>query len=130
MKEEQAAVEKLIVIDIKLTRGLILALSCVVVFGTLLTFLTLRGDSASASGTEADQAASTGTRQFYLTSALAIGDEALTACAAGYHMASLWEITDLSNLRYNTSLGQASGDSGQGPPTSAMFLGNSIPARG
>lgn len=117
MKEEQAAAEKLIVIDIKLTRGLVLALSCVVVFGTLLTFLTLRGDSASASGTEADQAASTGTRQFYLTSALADGDEALTACAAGYHMASLWEITDPSNFKYNTALGKTKPDSGQGPPT-------------
>ena len=33
-------------------------------------------------------------------------------------MASLWEIADPTNLRYNTSLGQAVADSGQGPPSS------------
>jgi hypothetical protein len=57
---------------------------------------------------------------YYLTS----GDsydaaEAPGACAEGYHMASLWEIWDTSNLRYETSLGYQypSGDCGQGPPT-------------
>jgi hypothetical protein len=89
MKEKQTAPEKVIVIDIKLTRGLVVALSCVLVLVVLLTFLTLAGDSASASEMEAAQAASTGTRQFYLTSLPVTGAEALTACAAGYHMASL-----------------------------------------
>ncbi len=32
-------------------------------------------------------------------------------------MASLWEILDPSHLKYNTSLGQVTGDSGQGPPS-------------
>ncbi|CAN5485399.1 hypothetical protein BH20ACI3_BH20ACI3_33540 [soil metagenome] len=40
----------------------------------------------------------------------------MTACAAGYHMASLWEIHDPSNLRYDTALGQTLEDSGFGPP--------------
>jgi hypothetical protein len=117
MKEKQTAPEKLIVIDIKLTRGLVVALSCVVVLGAWLTFLTLAGDSASASEIEAAPATSTSMRQFYLTLTTTDGDEALTACAAGYHMASLWEIADPSNLKYNTALGRTKPDSGQGPPT-------------
>ncbi len=57
-------------------------------------------------------------RSYYLTSSYApTGATADTACAAGYHMASLWEIADPSHLRYNTALGDAQGDSGYGPPT-------------
>ncbi len=117
MKEKQTAPERLIVIDIKLTRGLVVALCCVLVLGVLLTYLVLAGESASASEMEAAQAASTDTRQFYLSLATVDGAGAPTACAAGYHMASLWEIADPSNLVYNTALGRIKPDSGQGPPT-------------
>ena len=55
-------------------------------------------------------------RKFYLTEAEHDGAHALSACAAGYHMASLYEIFDPSNLRYNTELGQTQADSGFGPP--------------
>ena len=55
-------------------------------------------------------------RQFYLTRTEHDGAHALSACAAGYHMASLYEIFDPSNLRYNTELGQTNADSGFGPP--------------
>lgn len=116
MKEKQTAPEKLIVIDIKLNRGLVVALSCVLVVAVLLTALTLAGGSASASEVEAAQPASTGIRQFYMTAGVYQGDAALSACAAGYHMASLWEIADPSQLQYNTSLGLWMSDSGQGPP--------------
>jgi hypothetical protein len=57
-----------------------------------------------------------GPRKFYLTQTSHIGDQVLTACAAGYHMASLWEIHDPSNLRYDTQLGTTKADSGFGPP--------------
>lgn len=53
---------------------------------------------------------------FYLTKTKHNGAQALTACAAGYHMASIWEIHDPSNLRYNTAYGLKSDDSGFGPP--------------
>lgn len=54
--------------------------------------------------------------QFYLTQDYFDSDEAVTACADGYHFASLWEIADPSNLKYNPTLGKTSPDSGQGPP--------------
>jgi hypothetical protein len=37
---------------------------------------------------------------FYLTKTKHNGAQALTACAAGYHMPSIWEIHDPSNLKY------------------------------
>jgi hypothetical protein len=54
---------------------------------------------------------------YYITDLSYYPDEAPTACAAGYHFASLWEISNPSNLRYNTALGQTTLDSGSGPPT-------------
>ena len=62
-------------------------------------------------------AAEKGPRQFYLTNTSHNGAQALTACATGYHMASVWEILDPSNLRYNRELGYTQADSGFGPPT-------------
>jgi hypothetical protein len=56
-------------------------------------------------------------RAFYLTQATFDGSQALTACAAGYHMASLWEIHEPSNLIYDTALGLTQDDSGSGPPS-------------
>jgi hypothetical protein len=56
-------------------------------------------------------------RRYYLTKTNHNGATALTACAAGFHMASLYEIIDTAVLRYDTSLGKkASGDTGLGPP--------------
>ena len=55
-------------------------------------------------------------RRFYLTQGTYNGAQALTGCSSGYHMASLWEIYDPSNLRYDTQLGHAAADSGFGPP--------------
>jgi len=57
--------------------------------------------------------------RYYLTAGAATGTNADTACASGYHMASLWEILDVSNLAYDTTLGyqHPSGDQGDGPPT-------------
>lgn len=59
-------------------------------------------------------------RHYYLTAAATYsGGAAPAACASGYHMASLWEILDVSNLIYDTSLGYqiVPGDGGEGPPT-------------
>lgn len=55
-------------------------------------------------------------RAFYLTTTEHTGDQPLMACAAGFHMASLWEIHDSSNLAYDSTLGFVHQDSGSGPP--------------
>jgi hypothetical protein len=56
-------------------------------------------------------------RQFYLTTGTHAGGQVLTACAAGFHMASLWEILDPTGLRYDTTLGVTAADSGSAAPT-------------
>ncbi len=56
-------------------------------------------------------------RQYYLTIGAHNGAQADDSCALGYHMASLWDFIDTSNLRYNVANGYARGDSRQGPPT-------------
>jgi hypothetical protein len=62
-----------------------------------------------------------GQREFYLTKDEAFtGAQALNACAEGYHMASLWEIFDTSNFKYNITLGLTSDDSGSGPPSGTV----------
>ncbi len=59
-------------------------------------------------------------RGYYQTSATFAGNAALTACAAGYHMATLAEIFDTTSLRYAEEVpGAVQGaDSGDGPPYS------------
>ena len=85
----------------------------------LLTCLAWRPGKATAGSTPL--VASAAGREYYLTYALAPNaTHALSACTIGYHMASLWEILDTSSLKYNTGLGAARDDSGQGPPA---FLG-------
>ena len=63
-----------------------------------------------------------GPRKFYLTKTEHNGAQALSACAPGYHMASLWEIVDPSNVRYNTDLGVTFTDSGFGPPSALGWI--------
>lgn len=75
-------------------------------------------------------AATFGVRQFYLTKTTFQAGGARTACAKGYHFASIWEIADPSALEYNTSLGATGTDSGEGPPTQIWFFGGSSVAHG
>jgi hypothetical protein len=60
---------------------------------------------------------SDGRRRFYLTRPPAVaGAVAPTACARGFHFASLWEIRDPSQLFYDRSLGRTGADTGHGAP--------------
>jgi hypothetical protein len=77
---------------------------------TLLVGMIVLSDSANAASG----------RRFYLTKNVADGAHALEACASGYHMASLWEMYDVSNLRYDRILGFVQTDSGFGPPSGAF----------
>jgi hypothetical protein len=76
-------------------------------------------------------------RGYYLTSTLFVdGGHALSACVSGYHMASLYEIHEPSNLRYDqdpagdgTNLGYTELDSGQGPPATRQgWIRGGIPS--
>jgi hypothetical protein len=63
--------------------------------------------------------AQSGGRYFYLTNNNYSSNEVLTACDAGYHMASLWEILDVTNLIYDykNPAAKIKADSGYGPPS-------------
>lgn len=61
--------------------------------------------------------ADAGRKKYYLTQDNFDGSHALTACDNGFHMASIWEILDPSNLKYDTELGRTTDDSGSGPPS-------------
>jgi hypothetical protein len=63
-------------------------------------------------------AAATARKKYYLSALMAYGNTALTRCGTGYHMASVYEIYDPSNLQYAWDDPNAylTDDSGKGPP--------------
>ena len=118
-KKMKSQEDQIIIIDIHLTRGLFFVLITILLASAVIGYFTLNQQSAFASDNQANQesVSSTSLRQYYLTPDHTYdGSEALTACAAGYHMASLWELMDVSNLEYDTLNGESRSDSGQGPP--------------
>jgi hypothetical protein len=60
-------------------------------------------------------------RKFYLAVMGFDGSQALTACVEKYHMASIWEILDVTTLSYALEVGppfvSTAQDQGSGPPT-------------
>jgi hypothetical protein len=56
---------------------------------------------------------------YYLTAANYATNAALTACAKGYHMASVWELLDISTMvyHYKHPYAMLKADSGYGPPS-------------
>lgn len=94
---------------------ILLTLTCLV--AAFLGYMLFTTEKAVASPVQSTNAVILGYRSFYLTKDNFDGANALTACETGYHMASLWEILDPSNLKYNTTLGYTAADSGEGPPT-------------
>lgn len=53
-------------------------------------------------------------RKYYLTQTNFVANQAMAACAAGYHMATLMEIFNFNLLQYDTVLGMNGADSGAG----------------
>jgi len=97
----------------------------------LLATLVLKRVYATVPSSTTSPSTTSGMRQFYLSNTVVKGDGAATACAEGYHFASLWELADPSNLKYNPSLGLTSDDSGAGPPTQVVGrLGSTYSAQG
>ncbi|SRR6266851_4120485 len=83
-----------------------------------LLFLLLASLLTHNFGNAAAPAKSTApARGYYLTTSTFDGSHALAACTTGYHMASVWEVHEPSNLRYDTNLGSNLDDSGLGPPS-------------
>jgi hypothetical protein len=118
MKEqENRQVSRILVIDINLTRPTVVLLVLAASVVALLGYLVWGHRQATASADAFPQAGPSGLRQYYLSDSFVLGADADTSCAAGYHMASLWEILDPSNLEYNTEHGLTKADSGEGPPT-------------
>jgi hypothetical protein len=67
-------------------------------------------------------ASGAGSRRFYLSTLTRYGNAALTSCQSGYHMASLWEILDVSNLTYASDVPTSvlRDDMGSGPPAGSV----------
>jgi hypothetical protein len=95
------------------------ALALAVILTSLIGTLVWSPGQAVASPTQAEH---TDPLQYYLTTDLYHGDQVLSACALGFHMASLWELLDTSNLRYNTTRGFTRTDSGYGPPATGGWI--------
>ncbi len=117
--------EHTLVVNIHLTRGLAILLCAALLTVAWLGSLAWGQKEAAVSGRNdalasapsGPLAATTGMRHYYLYYAVETATQALTACASGYHMASLWEMLDTSHFQYNTALGDSRPDSGLGPPT-------------
>ena len=89
-----------------------------VILGTIsLVFAALDQGSVAAAEPAPSISADSNLRQYYLKSPGSAGNTLSGGgvCADGYHFASLWEILDPSNLKYNSDLGVTSADNGEGP---------------
>lgn len=91
--------------------------------------LDIEGSRATGGNVCGDENCSPrGARRYYLTESEHTGATALTACTAGYHMASVWEIDTLSNLEYaavparGVSSTPDRGDQGSGPPFKSGWI--------
>jgi hypothetical protein len=105
--------------------SLVVLLMSALLLTSTLVFLVWNQRSVAAIGQQAPRfrnqqaslAPSPAMRRYYLTTLTYNGANADTACSTDYHFASIWEIIDISNLKYNTALGWTTDDSGQGPPS-------------
>ena len=109
--------EKIIAVDINITYGFVVAIVIGFLTLSLFGYLALGHEKAAASNSKNSIANSASLRQYYLTKDDYLAENTSSACEDGYHFASLWEIFDPSNLKYNTELGYTKNDSGMGPPS-------------
>ena len=97
-----------------------MALLALMVTGTAACTMVGRSAGRSVQGK--------GARSFYLTKETVQGNRALDACARGYHMASRFEIADVTVLTYDSTIGLTTDDSGSGPPSEAAPYGSPGPS--
>jgi hypothetical protein len=90
--------------------------------GQFFTFGSVNGGKP-VGGNVCDDGRCPGARRFYLTQTPVNGAAASTACDAGFHMASRYELLDVTGLRYDAARGYelpVPSDQGQGPPQSLL----------
>jgi len=73
-------------------------------------------------GNACDDGRCTRFRRYYLSQNPVDGANATFACDAGFHMASLWEIRDPTQLSYDVVRGTQLSDSGAGPPIAIGWI--------
>jgi hypothetical protein len=89
-------------------------------FGPSVSSTGIHPPKATAGNVCDDKRCSGGERRYYLTQNSGFfGNQATTACASGYHMAAMSELSD-RGLVYNTILGVTRADSGEGGPSIAQ----------
>ncbi len=115
MEDQEKRQARTLVIDINLTHEGVIVLIAVLLTAAFVGYLALGQGRVSASPAASPAATSSGLRKYYRTFNSYYPTEASTACATGYHFASLWEILDTSNLAYDMNLGDWQADSGCGP---------------
>jgi hypothetical protein len=99
--------------------GVVAALVCGLATGMAITWFLTRSRSLSADPDSLEVVqnhASWNGRSFYLSKTSVPGGMAATSCSPGFHMASIYELLNVSTLRYEITLGLRSVDSGEGPP--------------
>lgn len=105
-------------IEIHLTLGALVALGLMLLCVTVLGYLVWSQREVAASGEESISLQSSAPKKYFLTTYTVPANQVLTACRTDYHVASLWEIVDPSNLEYISAFGQTTPDLGFGPPSS------------
>jgi len=87
--------------------------------GQFLAFGSVLG-GRSIGGNVCDDGRCPNVQRYYMTSAFSLGNQAQSACEAGFHMASVLDLQHASALSYDATRGIAStfGDQLPGPPTS------------
>jgi hypothetical protein len=111
-----------LVIDLDLNRILVVLFVLGCLGAVVVGFLAWGPDTAAAASPEAPEEVTAVKRQYYLTRFNHYAPYAMTACAEGYHFASLWEILDPSNLAYNHDLGLSMADGYEGPATAKGWI--------
>jgi hypothetical protein len=74
-----------------------------------------RGTAIAGNLCDDDRCSTHALRRYYLSTGIGTGATAPAVCAAGFHMASAFELRDTSQLEYFIPLGDAEADSGRGP---------------
>lgn len=86
------------------------------VIGSTGSASVVNGRASGPNSCPDQKCGTSGKRLYYLTIGTRSGATADTACASGFHFASLWEIHDTTLVEYDTTRGLVPTSTTQGPP--------------